>query len=339
MQFVRTKKLVFCNNKGGVGKTTLAFNCACSFAQQGYKVVLVDLDPQTNLTRLALGEGYFEENLFSKSQNDIYNVLKGIIEGGKDVNKDIQFTKTKIENLLILPGNLNLSQFEDSLLTYYNRATSGDNLGYFGVSAIDRFLNHKGIFEKIDIFIIDTSPSLSLLNRAIFLGSDYFVVPMMPDSFSVQGIENLGKTFTKWKQEWENTAAAMAQIREIPSDRLLNGKGIFIGYAINNYNVYNKKPINNHEKWMVEIPQKVKKFLSEKHCRNGLVEKSWKNPLGKTQDYGLLSAYTHEKNIGIINLTEQEVLKFKLGTKEVFEKSVEQINNLSKNILNILKDY
>ena len=49
MKFTRTKKVVFCNNKGGVGKTTLAFNCAVEFAKKGYKTVLVDLDPQCNL--------------------------------------------------------------------------------------------------------------------------------------------------------------------------------------------------------------------------------------------------------------------------------------------------
>ncbi|MFA5248831.1 MAG: ParA family protein [Patescibacteria group bacterium] len=57
MKFARTKKLLFTNNKGGVGKTTLAFNCAMSFAKQGYKTVLVDLDPQCNLSRLSLGNG------------------------------------------------------------------------------------------------------------------------------------------------------------------------------------------------------------------------------------------------------------------------------------------
>lgn len=56
MKFPRTKKLLFANNNGGVGKTTLAFNCAASFANQGYKTVLVDLDPQCNLSRLALGD-------------------------------------------------------------------------------------------------------------------------------------------------------------------------------------------------------------------------------------------------------------------------------------------
>ena len=64
-KFPRPKKLVFCNNKGEVGKTTLAFNCAVNFARKGFKTVLIDLDPQCNLTLQSLGINFYEETLFS----------------------------------------------------------------------------------------------------------------------------------------------------------------------------------------------------------------------------------------------------------------------------------
>ena len=67
MKFVRSKKLTFFNNKGGVGKTTLGYNVAVKFAEQGYKVCLVDLDPQCNLTRLCLGDQAFQANLFDSN--------------------------------------------------------------------------------------------------------------------------------------------------------------------------------------------------------------------------------------------------------------------------------
>jgi len=86
MKYARTKKLVFFNNKGGVGKTTLAFNCAVEFAQRGYKTVLVDLDPQCNLSRLALGDEYYENTIFSATSKTIYDVLSGVVRGGGDVD-------------------------------------------------------------------------------------------------------------------------------------------------------------------------------------------------------------------------------------------------------------
>ena len=52
--------------------------------------------------------------------------------------------------------------------------------------------------------------------------------------------------------------------------------GNFTGYIINSYNVYAEQPIKDHRRWIEEIPKKVKQFLSEKHGRNGLVEKSWR---------------------------------------------------------------
>lgn len=64
--------------------------------------------------------------------------------------------------------------------------------------------------DEIDIFVIDTSSSLSLLNQIIFLGADYFAVSLMPDAFIVQGVENLGIVFGKWKQNWKVTGKALS---------------------------------------------------------------------------------------------------------------------------------
>ena len=156
MKFPRTKKLVFVNNKGGVGKTTLAFNSAVALAKLGYKIVLVDLDPQCNLSRLALGEDYYTKNLFSETEKTIYNVLRGVIEGGSDIDLSVKFLPVKADtNLSLLKGDINLSMYEGLLATAYGQAASGQPIGYFQTSAIDRFLREKGLSEEVDIFIID----------------------------------------------------------------------------------------------------------------------------------------------------------------------------------------
>ncbi len=339
MKFTRTKKVVFANNKGGVGKTTLAFNCAMSFAKQGYKTVLVDLDPQCNLSRLALGDNQFEKTLFSSTEKDIHNVLRGVIEGGSDIDLSVPFISIprSDENLSLMKGSVNLSLYESLLAGAYGSAASGEQLGYFQTSAIDRFFREKGLTDEIDIFVIDTGPSLSLLNQIIFLGSDYFVVPMMPDAFSVQGIENLGNEFEKWKQKWKNTGKALSGNTE--SKFILSGEGLFIGYIINSYNVYGQQPIKDHRRWIEEIPQKVKIYLSEKHCKNGLVELSWKNPLAEIQDYGRIPAKCQELGVAIFDLDPKCVDEIHQGTKENIEKSKEEFENLSSNILKILQEY
>jgi len=338
MKFTRTKKLLFANNKGGVGKTTLAFNCAMSFARQGYKTVLVDLDPQCNLSRLALGEDYYTETLFSPLNKDIFDVLKGVVEGGGDIDMTVQFIPIKeSKSLYLLKGSINLSLFENNLVTAYGQAASGERIGYFQTSAIDRFLREKGLKEEIDVFVIDTSPSLSLLNRIIFLGSDYFIVPMMPDAFSVQGIENLGLVFEKWKENWKVTGKALAGDTE--SKYVLSGDGLFVGYIINSYNVYGKQPIKDHRKWMEDIPKKVKQFLSEKHGRNGLVESSWKEKLAIIQDYGRIPAKCQELGVAIFDLDPSLIDEIQIGTKDNIEKSKEEFKSLSEKILGILSAY
>ncbi len=340
MKFTRTKKLVYFNNKGGVGKTTLAYNTAVKFAEMGYKTVLVDLDPQCNLSRISLGDS-FEENLFSDSQKTIYTVLQGVVRGGADIDTSVKFQKIGTSNnLFILPGSLKLSEYENSLISAYGEAAQGSERGFFSTSAIDRFLTEKGLAEEIDLFIIDTSPNLNLLNRVIFLGSDYFVTPLMPDAFSVQGIENLGNTFEMWKDNWKKTAKVLAKDQGISHNKVLDGEGLFIGYIVNSYNQYSKKPIKSNEEWIAKIPTFIKKYLSEKHCRNGLVEKSWSHPLALIKDYGQLPPLAQIKNKAIFNL-DPVVDGFEnvKGTQENLEQSKNEFASLSENILNVLKSY
>jgi cellulose biosynthesis protein BcsQ len=338
MKFPRSKKVIFANNKGGVGKTTLAFNCAVFFAEKGYKTVLVDLDPQCNLSRLALGEDYYTKTLFSSTEKTISDVLKGVVEGGTDIDLSVKFLPVKTtSNLFLLKGDINLSVYESLLITAYGQAAAGQQIGYFQTSAIDRFLREKGLSDEVDIFIIDTSPSLGLLNQMILLGSDYFVVPVMPDAFSVQGIENLGIIYERWKTNWKNSAKALAGSTE--TKFVLQGDPLFIGYIVNSYNVYGEQPIADHRAWMEKIPDKVKEYLSQKHCRNGLVEASWKDPLQIIQDYGRIPAKCQELGVAIFNLNPALIADHHQGTKENIEKSKEEFDSLSDNILKILSSY
>ena len=339
MKYARSKKLTFFNNKGGVGKTTLAFNVAVEFAKKGYKTVLIDLDPQCNLTRLALGDEYYDNTIFSATSKTIYDILRGVIRGGADIDLDVQFEQAKAapENLYLLRGDLRLSEYENILSTGYNAAAAGQQLGYFQTSAIDRFLRAKGMDDEVDIFIIDTSPNLNLLNRVIMLGTDYFVVPVMPDAFSLQGIENLGTIFEQWKVNWKNTGKALSG--EIESRYVLSSEGLFIGYILNSYNVYGRQPIKDHRKWIDQIPEKVRIYLSEKHCKNGLVAASSAESLQDIQDYGRLPALCHETGQAIFDIDPARAEASQLGTRENIEKSQREFNRLSDKVLAILEKY
>lgn len=339
MKFGRSKKVVFCNNKGGVGKTTLVFHVGIELSRQGYKVALIDLDPQCNLTLQTLGHTFYEEHLFSGTTKTIYDVLGAKLEGSGDIDATIKLTPVR-DNLYLLPGDIRLSLFENLLLSGYNDAAAGNLRGYSDTSAIDRYLNEIGASDGIDVFVIDTSPSLGVLNRVIFLGAEYFVVPVTPDSYSAQGIQNLGIVFEGWKKNWKNTAQATAVAAKTPANLILRGDALFIGYILNSFNVYSQKVVKRQRDWTEIIPTKVKEFLSEKHCRNGLVEKSWKSPLGSLQDYGQLTAISMENNMAIQEFNPKMVTELNLqGTKELQEKAVREISGLTTNITTILEAF
>lgn len=338
-KFARSKKLVFFNNKGGVGKSTLAYNTAVQFANKGYKTVLIDLDAQCNLTRLALGDEFYENTIFSATSKTIYDVLKGVIQGGADIDLSANFESAKgaRENLYLLRGDMRLSEYENILSTGYNQAAAGQQIGYFQTSAVERFLKEKGMSDSVDIFVIDTSPTLGLLNRVIMLGSDYFVVPLMPDALSLQGIENLGKIFEQWKINWRDTGKALSG--SIENQYVLSGESLFIGYILNSYNVYGQKPIRDHRKWIDQVPGKVKEFLSEKHCRNGLVAASSAKSLHDIQDYGRLPAIAHEYGCAIFDIDPTKAEATQPGSKENIEKSKQEFDELTNNILAVLERY
>lgn len=333
MKFTRTKKLVFFNNKGGVGKTTIAYNTAVKFAEKGYKTVLIDLDPQANLSELALGN-IFIENLFSQNQKTSFDVVSRLVSATGDVDHNISFLPTNYKNLSILPGSLKMSLFEELLVNNFSSAMSGQEAGYTITSAMSRFLRKKGLEEEIDLFIIDTSPSLGVLNKTILLDTDYFITPMKPDNFSLMGVENLGSMLEKWKRQWQVSAKALAG--DIPSQNVLSGEALFIGYVINDYNQYNEQPIKTHSEWIRKISNPIKNYLSEKHCRNGLVEQSWKKALAIIKDYGQLPSESQRHNKAIFDFKKED---FPQGTVENIEKSQEEFTKLSDTIIRILEQY
>jgi len=281
-----------------------------------------------------LGQDFYEIDLFSTQT--IYTVIRGVFEGGSDVDFEVPFQPSRdTKNLYVLPGSLKLSTIEDTLATAFTQAMAGNKIGYFQTSAIFRFLIEKGMQEEVDIFVLDTSPSLGSLNRAVMLGADYFTVPMNPDGFSVQGVENFGLTLERWRRDWKITAKAVAG--ETSAKNVLPGDPTFIGYIVNAYNIYGKRPIKEHRNWMEEIPKKVRDYLSLKHSRNGLVEQSWINPLAITQDYGQLTAYSHEHCKPIFHVSPSE--KAVPGTMDNIDKSKAEFDGLADKILSVLQKY
>ena len=226
------KILSIFNNKGGVGKTTYLYHVAQLIARHGKKVLMVDCDSQCNLTAYSMHDNLIERS-WNESGNSIFRVIEPVYRRMGDIRHR---SPTKLdnhhENVSIVPGDLLLSDFEDILGESWNGAKGGSEPHLRTQSALYRYIKWAGNKINADLIMIDLGPNLGALNRVVLGASDYFIVPIAPDLFSIRGTENLGSRLETWHNEWQqcNDAWAGNDI-DIPS-----GNPTFIGYVVQQHN-------------------------------------------------------------------------------------------------------
>ena len=169
------KIISFSNQKGGVGKTTTCVNMAAYLASAGRKVLLVDLDPQGNATT-GLG---FSKSALKKS---VYNVL---IEE-EEVKNNI--LPTELENLTILPANINLAGAEVELVYKKSREKVLKN-------ALDKI---KGNFDYI---LLDCPPSLGLITINALAAADSVIIPIQSEYYALEGLSQLMNSIMLVRQQ------------------------------------------------------------------------------------------------------------------------------------------
>jgi chromosome partitioning protein len=189
------KTIVFFNNKGGVGKTSMVFHLAWMFRDMGHSVLAVDLDPQSNLTSIFLDDSELE-NLWpeGKHPDTILGSVDPLIESLGDIQnpKPIRIKS----NLSIVAGDLGLSTFEDRLSEAWGKCLddkapiAGD--GFRVVTAFHRVMKTAAESCGSDLVLIDVGPNIGAMNRAALIAADFVVIPLGADLFSLQGLRNLG---------------------------------------------------------------------------------------------------------------------------------------------------
>lgn len=159
------RTIVIANQKGGVGKTTTSINLSASLADQGKKVLVVDMDPQGNTTS-GLG---VEKN---EVENTVYEMLLGECKIEDCLQKEV------FENLSVIPSNINLAAAEIELIGVEEKE-------YLLKKSLDE------VKENYDFIIIDCPPSLNMLTINSMCAGDTVLVPIQCEYYALEGLSQL----------------------------------------------------------------------------------------------------------------------------------------------------
>lgn len=250
------KSFVLFNNKGGVGTTTLTFNIAHMMAREGWRVVALDYDPQCNLSALFLEEDALMDcwQADPREGATVAACLDPVRRGKGDVLAPRLLEVEGAPGLWLLPGHLSLSRFEQTLAEQWPRTMSTDNERALDVTtALDLLSNLAAERVSADVLMIDVGPSLGALNRAALLACDHVIVPLAPDLFSLQGLENVGPTLREWRTDWQTVRSR--HLAERTQARYPAHEFLPLGYIVQQHSERVDRPASAHAGWAERIPE------------------------------------------------------------------------------------
>jgi cellulose biosynthesis protein BcsQ len=289
-------RLTIFNHKGGVGKTTLTVNIAAALAALGKRTLLVDSDPQGNLTSY-LVEGAVVDDMLDNADGPagatLWSALKPVVEGSGDV-KMIRVLE-RMANTFLLPGDVRLSEFEEELTPMWSECFQRKQRGLRGTTALSRLVNEAAASNEVDFVFYDAGPNIGPLNRVILLDCEFFIVPVACDLFSLRALKTLGHSLVAWVMDWRT-------ITELAPENmyLLPGLPRFLGYIPQRFRIYGEQPAGDYAKYLPRIEKAVGSDVVAVLMRadRDLVPGSVTgNELGQIKDFGTLANASQNRGV------------------------------------------
>ena len=314
------KRIALFNHKGGVSKTTTTFNLGWMLASKGKRVILVDTDPQANLTGLVLGYDGFDD--YDKDVASFYqdigeqNLMAGLapaFESRPVPMKPVEcYDVPRREELFLLPGHIGLSEYEVTLGIAQELSGSIQTLQNLPGS-ISGLLDRTATKYDADYVLIDMNPSLSSFNQNLLMTSEYFIVPTNPDSFSVMAIDSLSNVLPNW-HNWAQRANSLPILRDAAYP-FPDVTPKFLGTVIQNYRPRGGLPARNFQVWINRINEQVRTRLFPALECVGMVfpAETYRDAgvedycLAQIPDFNSLIAKSQETQTPVFALTNEQI--------------------------------
>ena len=152
----------------------------------------------------------------------------------------------------------------------WTQILAGQERGFRASSAISRLVKQASEGLNIDYVIFDVGPNFGALNRVILLDVDNFVVPMVPDLFSLRGTQNLGRVLKDWIQTYTD---AISRLKD-PDFDILSGSPKFSGYILQQFNINSSRKTAAWRAWAEQVPQNIQNFVVSPLEPNNIVNSS-----------------------------------------------------------------
>lgn len=309
------KTISLFNNKGGVSKTTTTFHLGWKLAEKGYKTLIVDTDPQCNLTGLCLNADKDNklEHFYIGNRNNLKESLSPVFSGALSPLKPATcYEFTENDKLFLLPGHIDFSEY-DATYSIAENLTGSLTMLKNVPGALRNLLQMTAEKYEFEYILIDMSPNISATNANILMESDYFILPCAPDYFCYMAIDSLTKVFPRWDKTYsklkENDVFMSADYK------MNNGKPRFIGTIQQRYRPRNGSPSKAFSEWIDDINSLVKERLVPvlKKCDMiGSYEASNYDEgynLKNIADFNSLIAQSQSNNTPVFLLTQEQVQK------------------------------
>ena len=295
-------RIALYNHKGGVGKTTLTVNIASALAKAGKRVLLIDADPQCNLTSY-LVETEVVDNWLDNSDLEtgitIWSAIKPVVEATGKVREVAPFERLK--NIYLLPGDIRLSEFEQELPQLWTESLQRKVRGYRGTTAISDVVNLVAKKIRADYVFYDIGPNIGALNRVVLLDCDYFIVPAACDLFSTRALSTLGHSLSSWIIDWK-------VISQLAPDNtfLLPGMPKFLGYVLQRFRMYGGAISGSFAPYVAKLERAANSDIAtvlrriDKELASSSVSY---NKLGQVKDFGSLAVLAQEQGVPFVSAT------------------------------------